>query len=161
MKWNQKIHYVPHKPHRIRFRIDSISILQLVSFTHSTMENVRSSIFVHTHRKTDLLQCLAQNHDDILYSQYLINHTKCMVNQDLDSTHVHDHGDLLHVGGGDGRRAAAVELVCAVDGVGVPVAPVEPVLEDGDGEGVPQDLGGGEDHPGSTDGHKRAHLTLR
>ena len=59
---------------------------------------------------------------------------------------MHNHGNLFHVGGGDGRRPAAVELVGAVDGVRVPVAPVQPVLEDGDGEGVSQDLRRGEDN---------------
>ena len=59
---------------------------------------------------------------------------------------MHHHRYLLHVRRRYGRRAAAVELVGAVDGVRVPVTPVQPVLEDGDGEGVSQDLRGGEDN---------------
>ena len=38
--------------------------------------------------------------------------------------------------GGDGRRVLAVELVGLEDGVAVPVAPVHPVLEEGDAEWV-------------------------
>ena len=59
---------------------------------------------------------------------------------------MHNHGNLFHVGGGDGRRPASVELVGAVDGVRIPVTPVQPVLEDGDGEGVSQDVRGREDN---------------
>ena len=68
---------------------------------------------------------------------------------------MHNHGDLFHVRGGDGRRPAAVKLVGAVDGVRVPVTPVQPVLEDADGKRVPQDLRRGED-----DAANRTHFTF-
>ena len=58
---------------------------------------------------------------------------------------MHHHGYLLHVRRCYGCRGAAVELVGAVDGVRIPVTPVQPVLEDADGKRVPQDLRRGED----------------
>ena len=57
--------------------------------------------------------------------------------------------------GGDGRRVLAVELVGLEDGVAVPVAPVHPVLEEGDAERMLQHVRRIKHDPGKSRGRVR------